>query len=356
MSKKLPPFASTFSPGIPKILKETDATILLSTYQAGKVIFLSAVSDDKLVQLPRTFDSAMGIATNEGRVAVACKNEVVVLANAPGLAAFYPVQPKTYDALFVPRAVYFTGQLALHDMHWSEQGLLAINTLFSCISVIDDEYSFKPIWQPSFIEELAPEDRCHLNGMAINENGDIEFVTALGTTNKRQGWRENKMEGGVLVDVKSNKILFDHLAMPHSPRLYNDKLYFLISALGQLVEADIQNREYKVIAELGGFARGMEKIGDYLFIGISKLRHTTEIFADLPIAKSSFAGVVVYNLAQRKVEGKIKYHSSVEEIYDVKILSGMKRPGILNYKKDVHQLALVTPTDSFWASPEPKNK
>lgn len=354
MPKKLPPFASTFSQGIPKILKETGATILLSTYQAGKVIFLSAVSDDKLVQLPRTFDSAMGIASNGERVAVACKNEVVVLANAPGLAPFYPIQPKTYDALFVPRAVYFTGQLALHDMHWSRQGLLAINTLFSCISVIDDQYSFKPIWQPSFIQDLAPEDRCHLNGMAVNEDGEIEFVTALGTTNKRQGWRENKMEGGVLVNVNTNTILFDRLAMPHSPRLYNNKLYFLISALGQLAEADIQSRKYKVIAELGGFARGMEKIGDYLFIGISKLRHNTDVFADLPITKTSFAGVVVFNLAQQKIEGKIEYHSSVEEIYDVKILPGMRRPGILNYKKEVHQLALVTPTDSFWASPEPK--
>jgi len=44
----------------------------------------------------------------------------------------------------------------------------------------------------------------------------------------------------------------------------------------------------------------------------------------------------------------------VEEIYDVQIIPGLKRPGIMNTEKSDHRLALSTPTDSFWKVDEPE--
>ncbi|NOZ48414.1 MAG: DUF4915 domain-containing protein, partial [Chlorobi bacterium] len=149
MPSPLPPFSCTYSPNIPELLSQLKCTIALSTYQAGKVVFLSALNADKMIQLPRTFSNAMGIAVYDNKLAVACKSEVVVLANTPSMAPTYPVQPKTYDALYLPRSIYFTGQLALHDMNWLDGKLVAINTLFSCISEIDEDYSFKPVWKIS---------------------------------------------------------------------------------------------------------------------------------------------------------------------------------------------------------------
>ncbi|MDM8559200.1 DUF4915 domain-containing protein [Candidatus Parabeggiatoa sp. HSG14] len=77
----LSPFSCTHTPNFPDILAQLDCTLLLSTYQAGKVILLSAKADG-LVQLPRTFKKPMGIAVNEHRLTVATQEEVIVLANA----------------------------------------------------------------------------------------------------------------------------------------------------------------------------------------------------------------------------------------------------------------------------------
>lgn len=355
MTKPLPPFSCTYSPNVPELLSQLKCTIALSTYQAGKVVFLSATGPDKMIQLPRTFNNAMGIATSENKLAVACKSEVVVLANTPSMAPNYPPKPNTYDALYLPRAQYFTGQLALHDMNWQNGQLLAINTLFSCISAVDEDYSFKPIWKPDFITELAPEDRCHLNGMSMN-NGQVEYVTALGETNAYHGWRENKLKGGILINVPTGEIITRDLPMPHSPRVYDGKLYVLLSAAGELVEVDQKNGSYKTITKLKYFVRGMAKQDDYLFIGHSKLRHNSSTFRDLPIAKESVkSGVLIVHLPTASLVGYIRYENSVDEIYDVKILPGLRRPGIVSHEKDVHKLAITTPGDNFWAEEQKKD-
>jgi len=348
MPDSLPLFTSTYTPNVPELLYKLRCTIALSTYQACKVIFLSAVSKDKLIQLPRTFSNAMGIAQKDNKLAIACKNEVIVLRNSPELAKHYPSKPGTYDALYLPRALYYTGQLALHDMNYLSNNLIAINTLFSCISRIDEEYSFKTSWNPGFVDALVPEDRCHLNGMALSDE-KIEYVTALGKTNTKQGWRENLLSGGIIMHVPTSEIVFEGLSMPHSPRIYNNDLFFLQSARGELMKADLKNLKYEVITRLNSFVRGMAKAGDYLFIGASRLRHTTSVFADLPIAGSSFAGIIIVNLPLGKVVGHIKYETNVDEIYDVKIIPDFKRPNILNPEKKEHRMALVNETDTYWA-------
>ncbi|HBI41828.1 MAG TPA: hypothetical protein DDY78_03100, partial [Planctomycetales bacterium] len=48
---------------------------------------------------------------------------------------------------------------------------------------------------------LAAEDRCHLNGLALAEGATAgtspapKYVTALGETDARGGWRANKAKG-----------------------------------------------------------------------------------------------------------------------------------------------------------------
>jgi len=188
---------------------------------------MSPVSKDKLIQLVLTFDIAMGLAAEENNTNVACKNEVVLLKHANELAAGYPPKPTTCDALFYPRAVCNTGQAALLDMHRDK------NTLFSCLSRIDENYNFTPIGKPDYISALEPEDRCHLNGMTYTGES-IEYVTVLSTTDSCQGCCRNKLNGVVLIHVPAGKTILSGLAMPHSPRLRNNKLNMLISAKGFL--------------------------------------------------------------------------------------------------------------------------
>lgn len=347
MNQSLPPFNCTTTPELPTLLAHLGCSLVISTYQAGKVIVLSAPTAAGLVQLPRTFRKPMGLAVDGQRMAIATLEEVVILANAPHLAAAYPPKPHTYDALYTPRATYYTGVLDLHDMQWGSGGLWAVNTRFSCLAVIDDHYSFTPRWKPPFITELAPDDYCHLNGLAMIDE-QPRYVTALGTTTTEKGWRHTKLSGGVVLDVLDGEIVLYGLPMPHSPRWYNGKLYLLLSATGELICADLERGSYDTVVKLPGFARGMARCGDYLFIGISRMREQ-QVFADLPVGQlKPFVGVVAVHLPSATIAGHVEYITSCQEIYDVQVLPGTRRPGILGFDTPHYRNALALPEAGFW--------
>ena len=343
------PFSCTYSPNLPELLMALQCTIVISTYQAGKIVFFSATGADGLIQLPREFQKAMGLAVDGRRLAIATKNEVVVLADASGLAR--NIAPNTpYDAFYLPRSVYYSGELDLHDLEWGQQGLYAVNTRFSCLSIVNDHYSFVPIWKPPFVTEFVPDDLCHLNGLAM-ENQLPKYVTMLGKSDVGKGWRPDVLSGGLLMDVTTDEVVLEGLAMPHSPRLFDGKLYLLLSATGEIVKADIENNSYEVITRVDGFVRGMAKRGDYLFVGLSRLRKNASTFRDLPIAeKARNCGLEIIHLPTGASVANIRYQSSVEEIYDVRIIEDRIRPGILNHHLEDHRRALNTPQYDFWST------
>ena len=351
-----PPFSCTHSPNIPELLQQMNISLAISTYQAGKVIMISPKNRDELIQLPRNFQKPMGIAMKGNKMAIATLDEVTILVNDQGLAATYPKQPNTYDAFYLPRMSYFTGQMDMHDLEWGSGGLYGINTQFSCLSLIDDDFNFKPIWKPEFISELVPEDRCHLNGIALKE-GIPRYATALGSTNTSSGWREKKATGGVLIDIESNEIILDSLPMPHTPRIYNNELYLLLSGTGELVKVNTETKKYDIIKSLDGFVRGMDLFGDYLFIGLSKLRTSSKAFQDLPVSKKSvFPGIMVIYLPSASLVGYIKYETSVDEIYDVRVIPDSIRPGILSTLRHDHKFGISFPESAYWAVPENDRK
>lgn len=325
---------------------------MISTFQAGKVIFISPKDDEHLIQLPRTFRQPMGIAYSAPKMAVATKDEVIVLSNSPELAAHYPKQPNTYDALFMPRATYYTGQVDIHDLLWSTDGLLAVNTSFSCICRIGEDFSFGPVWHPPFIDKLASEDRCHLNGMILI-NGRPKYVTALSTTNVFQGWKNGLPGNGVLMDVETGEVVVRNLQMPHSPRLFRDELFVLMSATGELAKAHVTDGTLEVVRPLEGFVRGFAIHGEYAFIGMSKLRKNSSSFGKLPIAeKAVHSGIEVIHLPTGAWVGRIRYEASVDEIYDVQVMAGIRRPGIVNTEGDMHKMGLSIPGATYWAQPK----
>ena len=349
-----PPFSMTYTPQVAELLHQLGCTIAISTYQAGKLVFISAKDEEKLVQLPRNFNKAMGIALSGNKLALAAKHEVMVLVNSSELAWHYPKQPETYDALFVPQASYYTGLVDMHDIDFGTEGIWGVNTVFSCLCLMDTSYHFVPKWQPKFISKLAGEDRCHLNGLAM-VSGKPKYVTALGTTDYAQGWRENITGGGVLIDVDSKETIAGNLAMPHSPRIFNNKLYMVLSASGEIVEVDPQTGTMNVIRKIDGFVRGLGYYKDYLFVGLSKIRQNSSTFKDLPISKKAlYSGIAIIHAPTGAMVGEIKYNTSVDEIYDVQIIPGIRRPGILNTDNDMFRMALSIPGSTFWAKPGDK--
>jgi len=348
----LAPFACQYTPQVPELLSRLGCTLAITTYQAGKLVFISAKDENTIIQLPRTFNKPMGIAEDreKDKLALACRDTVQVFTNSRDLASFYPPSPQKYDALYMPRLTYHTGQIDIHDLNFGKNGkLYAINTLFSCIISLDDDYNFTPYWKPWFVDQIVSEDRCHLNGMAM-QDGLPKYATAFNRGNTAQSWRDNITQTGVILDVTTNEVIVEGLAMPHSPRIYNGELYCLLSATGELIKVDPLNGTYETVIQLSGFVRGMDLYKDYLFVGLSKLRKNSSTFAKLDFAEeANDAGIVIIHLPTASLAGKITYQTSLDEIYDVHVLADKLRPNILNTSKPEHKMGISIPNATFWA-------
>ena len=350
------PFAIAASPQMAELLYRLKCTVTLSTYQAGKLIFLSAVNDNSLVQLPRNFKKPMGIALHKDKLALATAEEVTVFNSSPDLARSYPIAPDTYDELYLPRTTYHTGAIDLHDLEFGTDAIFAVNTLFSSIVKIDDNFSFTPWWTPPFISKADADDRCHLNGMAMLD-GKPKYATAFSTTDAPRGWRERITETGVLMDVEKNEILIEGLAMPHSPRIYRNELYVLQSATGELVKVNTATRSIEVIKKFQGFVRGLDFIADYAFISFSKLRKKSSTFSHLPFAEmADRAGFVILHLPTKAIVAEAWYKTSVDEIYDLRIMPHCMRPNILSLEKPESRRALHLPHTTYWRKENPDDK
>jgi len=351
---KLPPFAYSTSPEFPDLLDQLNISLVISTYQAGKLMFISS-DGDTIKLLPRNLEQPMGIALKGNKLAVACMHDTFILAHDPRLAPHYPRQPGVYDTMFMPHRHYYSGTVHMHDIGWCDNGdLIGVNTLFSCLCRINGDHSFEPVWQPPFITQLAPEDRCHLNGMAM-VNGKPKYVTAFGATNEKDTWRKNKYKAGIIIDVDSGEIVAEGLPMPHTPRVFDGELYVLFSANGELARVDVNTGTYEVVKKFDGYVRGMDKIGDYLFVCMSRIRQT-HTFNDSEYAKRRDyqAGFEMIHLPTGGTISHLKFLRSCDEIYDICVLPGLKRPGMVGIMDGNYRMALTLPDAVFW-SEQPKS-
>jgi uncharacterized protein (TIGR03032 family) len=207
-----------------------------------------------------------------------------------------------------------------------------------------------PRWRPPFISAIAPEDRCHLNGLAMLD-GQPRFVTALGTSDEPSGWRPHKRDGGVLLDVHSGEIITRGLSMPHSPRSHDGRLWVLNSGAGGFGVVDPQTGKYEEIAELPGFTRGLDFCGRFAFIGLSQVRESA-IFSGIAIAERPLeersCGVWVVDIVTGHTVAYVKFEDGMQEIFAVQVLAGRRYPDLIN--DDRARIA-----DSFVLPDEPLN-
>jgi uncharacterized protein (TIGR03032 family) len=338
----------TYTSNIPDLLFKNRFSVLITTYQVGKLIAISSDDGNELVQTPVSLKKPMGIALQGTKMAVACLDEIRFFSSNENVHEVLNTEKTSYDVAFAQRATYHTGILDIHDLEFGDGMIWGVNTLLSCLAVYDINHSFRPKWKPPFIDSLIPEDRCHLNGMAMEE-GIPKYVTALSKTNYKHGWREDKMNSGVLLEVPSGDVLLENLAMPHSPRIYNDKLYFLESGKGNLIEVDRETKSAKKVFNFGCFIRGMAFIENVIVIGKSKIRETSKDFNDLNVKENSTnAGLIFFDILTNEIIGQIDYTATVEEIFDVKVLENTIHPAILTNELETFNQIVTYPGNKFW--------
>ena len=325
-----PPMRSVHTAGFPVMLDELGISLFVTTYQAGKLVMLRS-DDGKLNTHFRGFNKPMGLSIDGDRLAVGSGIEIWEYHNLPAVARRLPPHGR-HDACFMPRRGHCTGDIQIHEMAWGGEGLWFVNTRFSCLCTLDRVHSFVPRWKPPFIGELAPEDRCHLNGMCLVD-GRPAFVTALGETDEESGWRVNKKEGGILIEVETRDVLLRGLSMPHSPRWYHGKLWLLESGTGSLGYIDPWSRRYQRVAELPGFTRGLDFHGNLAFVGLSQVRETA-VFSGIPIAdrplEERCCGVWVVDITNGATVAYVKFVDAVQEIFAVQSLRGVRFPELIN--------------------------
>ncbi len=345
-----PPFNCVPSPNFAELLTEFDCSIALSTFQAGKLVFISPKDKNFLRQLLRTVPNCMGFDYKDGKLAVAAALTLNIFEDFPQLAIDYPAKPNFYDAMYYEIASYTTGRVDAHDVLIGKDSVYIVYTHANMICELNDGLLSK-VWSPPIIEQNALEDRCHLNGICLKD-GALAFATSLGNSNENDGWRKDLPSGGMLYNIQTNEVISNQLYMPHSPRMYKDKLLVLESAKERLVEVDQTTGKITPIVKLHGFLRGMHIHGDYALIGSSKLRKNSSVFKDLEIANKDIkAGVYIVHLPSGTAVGHALYDSTIDEIFEVKFIPKL-RPNLLSRANEKFQLATMVGDHAYWFQPK----
>jgi uncharacterized protein (TIGR03032 family) len=339
------PLRAVHSTNFPALLRQLGSSLLVTTYQAGKLVLVRDEGDHLNTHF-RVLQAPMGMALNGDRLAIGTQIQIWEYVDVPAVAAKLE-PPGRHDACFLPRSCHVTGNIQIHEMAWGLGGeLWVVNTRFSCLCTIDKSASFTPRWRPPFVSALEPTDRCHLNGLAM-VNGRPRYVTALGDTDAPAGWRANKARGGVLFDVESGETITRGLSMPHSPRWYAGRLWVCESGAGTLGFVDLKTGKYQPIAEVPGFTRGLDFIGNFAFVGLSQVRESA-VFSGIPITErladnERTCGVCAINLTTGQVVGLLRFETAVQEIFAVTVLPGKRYPELINDDEKLLQNSFTVP-------------
>ncbi len=349
----LEPLRSVHTEGFPELLRTLGASLMVTTYQAGKLVVLRADSGGLNTHF-RGFNVPMGLAVRGDRLAIGTALEIWEYHNAPAVAARLE-PPGKHDACFLPRGSHTTGDIQIHEMAWGSADLWFVNTRFSCLCTREFRYNFVPRWRPTFISALAPEDRCHLNGLAMVD-GVPRFVTALAASDEPAGWRPHKRDGGVLLEVPSGAVVARGLSMPHSPRYQDGRLWVLNSGAGGLGIVNPGSGRYEEVAALPGFTRGLDFLGRYAFVGLSQVRESA-VFSGIAIADRPLAerccGVWVVDVVTGQTIAFVRFEEGVQEIFAVQVLAGQRFPELINDDRDRLADSFVLPDEPLAVVPEP---
>ena len=155
-----------YSPGFPAILAGLGTSLLVSTYQAGKVVAVG-VREGELTLSFHNFERAMGVAVRPGRPRRRLPRPGLVPRELPRAWSRRSSRPAATTPASCPARR--TSPATSRSTSWpgpaTSCGL--VNTPFSCLCTLDAGHSFVPRWRPPFVSALAAEDRCHLNGLAM---------------------------------------------------------------------------------------------------------------------------------------------------------------------------------------------
>ncbi|MBK6737478.1 MAG: TIGR03032 family protein [Haliea sp.] len=321
------------SPGMAARLARLNISFAFTSYQSNSLYLIGRNSQGGVNIHQSAMPRPMGISLDpSGGLTLSGAYQILRFQNV-----LEPDQRinHAFDACYVPRVVHITGHLDAHDVGVDKRGrAVFVNTRYNCIATTSERHSFEPLWRPPFISALIDEDRCHLNGMAL-EDGVPRYVTAVSASDTIDGWRDRRADGGIVIDMLSNQIICRGLSMPHSPRMHNGELWLLNSGTGELGivrrSADGAEGYFEPRVFCPGFLRGLAFHGDFAFIGLSKPRYKR--FEGLALEQKlkdadsePWCGVQIIDLTSGTCVDWLRIDGDLAELYDLEVLSGVVAP------------------------------
>jgi len=306
--------------------------LAVTTYQVGKLMFFGVKDDNSLWVFNRNIGRCLGLAVRGNIIWVSSDVQIYRFVDA------LQTDQRTsegYDALYVPQAAYFTGDLDTHDIavkpdNWP----VFVNTRFNCLAGPGDSHSFTPVWHPPFVSRLVAEDRCHLNGLAMVD-GRPGYATAVAESDTFDGWRDHRRDGGIVIDINSNEIVCRGLSMPHSPRWYRNRLWLHDSGTGQFGYLDATSGKFEPVCFCPGYLRGLDFMDRYAVMGLSKPREN-RTFAGLSLDDELASrkveprcGLYFIDLESGAVAHTVNIGGIVTELYDVAVIANKRQPAAL---------------------------
>jgi len=325
----------SFSSGLASLLSRLNLSIAFSSYQSNLLYMLGILPGGGLHLHQSAMAKPMGLARKDsGGLLLSAGFQIIELANV--------LQPherinQRFDACYMPRKIHVTGDLDAHDIDSDREGrIVFVNTRFNCLATVSPRHSFEPVWKPPFISSLVSEDRCHLNGLAMAD-GRPAYVTAVSRSDTIDGWRDRRSDGGVVIDVQTNRMICQGLSMPHSPRLHRGELWLLNAGTGELGVVVYPEREETGMGHFAprvfcpGFLRGLAFHDNLAFVGLSQPRYKR--FEGLALDQrlkdadsEPWCGIQVIDLDKRACVEWLRIDGAVGELFDVEILPGFRCP------------------------------
>lgn len=322
------------SRGFASLLARERISLAVTNYDRCQLLLIGAEGIERVTLDRKT----TGLAIDGDMLHVATPASVWSFVNAGhGIAGS--------DRLYVPRHVHLTGDLDTHELAIAGGELALAASRFSCVAALDRVNSFREVWRPAFIDALAPEDRCHLNCLAVDQ-GTLTHVTMFRASNKPKGWHGHRTRGGLVLDVRTGRPVYEHLSIPHSPRHHDGKLYVCDTGRGELVEIG-PDRNHRFVW-LPGFTRGLDFHGRYAFVGVSKPRagehrdlELTKMLADYK--REPRCGVAIVDLKTKALAEWLTFEDA-DEVFAVTVLAGVRRPTVLDPSEQRHVFLSTGPS------------
>jgi uncharacterized protein (TIGR03032 family) len=110
------PVRAVHTPNFPGLLRRLGASLLATTYQAGRLVMVRGEGDHLNTHF-RGFQARMGLALQGDRLAIGNEMHVRVFRNVRAVTA--RLDPSAgHDACFLPRCCHLTGDVQVHEMAW----------------------------------------------------------------------------------------------------------------------------------------------------------------------------------------------------------------------------------------------